>query len=118
MHRRAGITLVCLHATSACCIHRCVIRICDDDLVTQALEMLGDPFALGRCFEKNPCWRIIAQDRSQPLTTCGPVAEKVKLAENSRTIDHAAPLVERLATTTQVTLDDLSGLSAGTHGAG
>src|ERR1035437_340105 len=86
-----SIPLICLHSTSARCIHRCLIRICDDNLVTETLEMLGDPFTLGRCFEKNPRRCIISQDRSQPLTTC----DYASLADRSVIGDDAELTLDR-----------------------
>src|SRR5262245_19447168 len=56
------------HASAAMPIHQAVIRISDDDLVAQRLEMLRHPFTLGRGFDQNPGVWTPPEERGQSIT--------------------------------------------------
>lgn len=67
--QRPGVALVCLHAARPRGVHRSIVRIGDDDLVSECLETLRDPFALRTGLEQNPRRRAIPEYRGESLAT-------------------------------------------------
>ena len=65
VHQRAGIALVRRGPARPMRIHRGIIRIRDDDLVPQGLEMRGDPRTLRRGFEQNAGPRPTPEQRGE-----------------------------------------------------
>jgi hypothetical protein len=51
--QRARVPAIGLHAPAARRVHRCEVRIGDDDLVAEGLERLGHSFTVGRRLQQN-----------------------------------------------------------------
>jgi hypothetical protein len=57
-----------LHPPVSLTIHRCVIGIRDDDLMTKRLEVLCDPFTFRRGFEQNAHPRSAPERRGESVS--------------------------------------------------